>query len=149
MGVNLERTSSTPEHDLGQVVEGTDNSGRFAKYRYVQFLDAVTYVAGHLVTRASATTWAVTNRRVGGSSITGHEPIGVVFQATVPAQNQYGWVLIDGLALVSGTYAAGDYLIPHATNDGEAVVSAYAAAKANFNIFGYALSSSLVRVKCD
>jgi hypothetical protein len=41
-----------------------------------------------------------------------------------------------------GTYAAGNQLIPHATLDGQAVVSGYTAAAADFNIFARAHSSS-------
>jgi len=142
---NLDICTSTQQMELGTVVQGPAGKS----YRYVKFLDAVAYVAGHVVTRASATDWHVTNDRAGGSAIAGHEVVGVVFQsaANVPTVGQFGWVQCGGLAAVAGTYAAGNQLIPHATVDGTAVISAYSAADVSFNIFGNALSASLVRLK--
>ena len=141
---NLDICTAAQLAVLGTVINGP--AGR--QFRYVQFVDAVTYVAGHIVTRASATDWVVTNDRAGGSNVAGHEVIGMVFQDTVPTQNQFGWVQCKGISLVAptGTYAAGDYCIPHATTDGAAVISGYAAAKADFNIFGKALSSSRINL---
>lgn len=133
-------TAIRPGLSLGMVAWGEDGKA----YRYVKFVDAVTYAAGQVLTFASATTWDVTNDRAGGSAIAGHGVAGVCLG--VPAQNEYGWIQIAGLVAVNGTYSAGDFLKPHATSNGDAVVSGYTAAKADFNIFAYALSSSLVKL---
>lgn len=145
IGVNLDRFDDTPQHELGEEYEGRNGK----VFRYVRFQDAITYQAGDVCTRGTAGTdlWNVTNDRAGGSAVTGHEPMGVLSGPNVPTQNQYGWLQVAGECSPRGTYAAGDYLIPHATNDGEAVVSGYTAAKANFNIFAYALSSSRARLR--
>lgn len=122
-GPDLEATPTTQEFALGQVVEGKDASGRWAKYRYVKFVDAVTYVAGHVVVLADADGWDVTNDVSGGSAIAGLHPVGVVFQTTVPAENDYGWVQCAGLATVlagSASIVAGDYLKVDASTDGAA-----------------------------
>ena len=131
IGANLDRYDTAAMHPLGSVFE----SERGKAYRYVQFLDAVTYAAGHVVTRGANTadTWKVTNDRAGGSAQAGHEVIGVAIG--VPTQNQFGWVQISGEATVLGTYAVGDQLKPHATTDGAALVSGYTAAAVDFNIF--------------
>ncbi len=126
LGVNLERCTDSAEHTLGEIIEGT--AGR--KYRYVQFKDAVTYVAGHLVTLASASDWAVTNDRAGGSSLAAHIPVGVVFQTVVPTQDQYGWVQISGIASVlheGAAVAIGDRLVADPTNDGAVSEADYTA----------------------
>lgn len=141
LGVNLEACTSAPEHALGTVVEGVDAAGRAARYRYVRFLDAVTYLAGHVVTIASATTWAVSNDRDGGSALAGLMPVGVVFQETPPTQNQYGWVQISGIATIiagSASIAAGDYLKPDASEDGD---TDEATAGTDENIVGVALAA--------
>lgn len=141
LGVDLERCTDDPEHELGLVVEGKQGDGTWARYRYVRFLDAVTYVAGHVVTLASATTWAVSNDRSGGSALAGLMPVGVVFQATVPTQNQYGWVQIAGIAnIIAGSSAiiAGDYLKPDASEDGD---TDEATAGTDENLVGVALAT--------
>lgn len=140
LGVNLEQFDDTAQHALGEVFRGANGK----EYRYVQFLDAVTYVSGHVCTFGTTGTdvWKVTNDRAGGSAVTGHGVVGVLSSINVPTQNQYGWLQVAGECSPAGTYAAGDYLKPHATNDGEAVVSGYTAAKADFNIFAFAHSST-------
>lgn len=140
LGVNLDRFTDSAEHALGTLYMGANGK----EYRYVQFLDAVTYVSGHVCTFGTTGTdvWKVTNDRAGGSAVTGHGVAGVLQSANVPTQNQYGWLQVGGECSPSGTYAAGDLVKPHATNDGEAVVSGYTAAKVDFNIFAYAHSSS-------
>ncbi len=136
MGANLEACHATAQHALGHVVEGRDAAGLAARYRYVQFLDAIAYVAGHVVVMASATTFAVTGKKAGGSALAGLEPVGIVFQATPPTQNQYGWVQISGIATVLITWAAviaGDRLVVDEKVDGasrELVYTTYAAAQA-------------------
>lgn len=145
IGVNLDRYTDAAEHELGDIYVGRNGK----VFRYVRFLDAVTYVAGHVCTRGTTGTnvWNVTNDRVGGSSVAGLEVVGVLHGTnTVPAQNQYGWIQVAGECAPGGTYAAGDYVIPHATVDGTAVVSGYTAAKADFNIFGKALSATRVKL---
>jgi hypothetical protein len=141
LGVNLERCDATAQYPLGLVVEGRQGDGTHASYRYVQFLDAVAYVAGQVVTIASATTWAVSNDRSGGSALAGLMPVGVVFQTTVPTQNQYGWVQISGIANVtvgSASVIAGDYLKVDASEDGEADEGA---AGTDENLVGIALAT--------
>lgn len=118
---NLDICTDTQEWDLGAVIEGKNGTA----YRYVQFVDAVTYVAGHLVTLADAdlNEWKVTNDRSGGSHMAGFHPVGVVFQATVPTENQYGWVQIAGVATIlagSNAIIAGDYLKADESTDGAA-----------------------------
>lgn len=108
-------------YKLGDVVEG--ENGRF--YRFVQFVDAVTYVKGHVVCLADANAdeYKVTNDRSGGSMMAGLRPVGVVFQDTVPTQNQYGFVQIAGRATVlagSSAVIAGDLLKPDSSTDGAA-----------------------------
>lgn len=128
IGVNLEKCHDTAIHELGEIYFGRNGKA----YKYVKFLDAVTYVAGHVVTVAG-TNHEVTNDRSGGTAMAGHEPVGVVFQTTVPTQDQYGWVQVSGIAtvLVEGSAViAGDRLVSDETNDGavrEIVYTTYAA----------------------
>lgn len=139
LGVDLERCSAAAEFPLGMVVEGLQADGTFAKYRYVQFLDAVTYVAGHVVCMDSATTWGVSNDV--SANMAGDHPVGVVFQATVPTENQYGWVQISGIATVligSAAVIAGDYLKADASTDGAADE---ATAGTDENLVGVALAT--------
>ncbi|MBA2706344.1 MAG: hypothetical protein H0U59_00885 [Gemmatimonadaceae bacterium] len=141
LGANLERIDATAQYPLGTVAEGTEAGGTYAKYRYVKFVDAVTYVLGHSVSIASATTWDVTNDRAGGASIARLETVGVVFQTVVPTQNTFGWVQIAGIAdvLVTGAaIIAGDYLMPAAATDGAAEE---AVEGTDENILGVALAT--------
>lgn len=99
-----------------------------ARYRYVQFLDAVTYVKGHVTSLASATTYKVTNDVSGGSSVvlrfTGVLPYyksDGTTTADVPAQNAFGWLMVEGFHPFIKTngdddIAAGDELIMVATD---------------------------------
>lgn len=89
-------------------------------YKYVQFKDAITYVAGHVCTWANTTGTAVTNDRADGSSI-GAIPAGVAVR--VMTQNYYGFILVHGpyaTIVTSGAddIAVGESLIAHATTDG-------------------------------
>lgn len=146
LGANLDRYSDTALHELGSIVNGVN--GR--KYRYVKFLDAVTYAAGHVCTYGTTTAvdqWTVTNDRVGGSSL-GAAVAGVLHGTNaVPTQNQYGWIQVAGECVPLGTYAADDTVIAHATVDGTAVIDAYSAAKASFAPFGYAKTSAIVQIR--
>lgn len=141
VGVNLDKCSDDQLHELGQVVRGPNGN----LYRYVKFLDAVTYVAGHVVTLASASTWNVTNDRSGGSSLGAHIPVGVVFQSTVPTQNQFGWVQITGIATVligSAAVVVGDVLVCDTATDGAAEEDDYTAvAHVDIRFVGVALAT--------
>jgi len=90
--------SATKNCPLGSVV--TSGTRRFV---YVRFLDAVTYVVGHVTARASATEFSVTNDVAGGSAV-GLRFAGAIPNkdlrgnavTAVPAQNDYGWVQTHG-----------------------------------------------------
>lgn len=121
-GVNLEQCDDSALYPLGTVTNGLDPAGRPARFRYVKFVDAVTYLANKVVCLASATTWDVTNDATGGSALAGNWPVGVTFQTTVPTQNQYGWVQIAGIcSFVAGSASiiAGDPLKPDGSEDGD------------------------------
>lgn len=119
-GVNLERCTDTQEHLLGQIVEGVTALGHPAKYMYVKFEDAVTYVAGHFVNvGAGETGFEVTNDI--SNAMAGYVGVGLVFQETVPTEGQYGWVQCAGIgtALIgSSAVIAGDALKNDGTTDG-------------------------------
>ena len=117
---NLDRCADSPEFDLGAVVEGKNGKA----YRYVQFIDAATYVVGHFVykgTYVADDDWRVTNDRSGGTMMAGLRGVGLVFQSVVPTEDQYGWVQCggEGEALMgSASVIAGDLLKPDASTDG-------------------------------
>lgn len=115
-GVDLTVYDASARYSLGELAFGDDGK----VYRYVKFLDAVTYVAGHVVTRASATLWHVTNDRSGGSAIGGLEPVGVVLG--VPTEGQFGWVQVGGVAtvLAGAAITAGQVIAVDAATDGAA-----------------------------
>lgn len=109
---------ASPKHTLGMVFDGTDSLGLPAKFRYVQFEDAVTYVAGHCCEFSDATLKQVTNDKAGGSSL-GRVPAGIALRAMT--QNYYGYVLVQGYhasALGDGSVALGDAVMTHASTDG-------------------------------
>lgn len=119
-GANLEQCHDTAQHVLGTVIEGYTALGHWAKYRYVKFEDAVTYVAGHAVNiGAGETGFEVTNDI--SNAMAGQVPVGIVFQTIVPTENQYGWVQCAGIATVligSASVIAGDFLQNDGTTDG-------------------------------
>lgn len=121
-GINLEKCHTTAQHDLGQVVEGRQSGGLGARYRYVKFEDAVTYLAGHVVNLGAAETdYQVTNDI--SAAMAGYVVVGVVFQTTPPLENEYGWCQISGIADVligSAAVIAGDWLKNDGTTDGAA-----------------------------
>lgn len=122
LGIDLEACHSTAKHELGLVVQGISPLGFAAMFRYVKFVDAVTYKLGDCVTMADADGWDVSNDRAGGSALAGQYPVGFVFQTTVPVQNYYGWVQISGIVTItagSAAIIAGDPLKPDATEDGD------------------------------
>jgi hypothetical protein len=110
---------ATAKYTVGQVFEGTDSSGRYACWRYVQYLDAVTYIRGQVCNWANATGTAVTNDRSGGSSIDAVHTAGIA--CAVMTQNYYGFLRVVGDVLVigDGSVAAGESVVSH-TVDGQA-----------------------------
>lgn len=103
-----------PEYAPGYEVTTKDGK----RYRYTQFKDAVTYVAGHVVCWKTAACVSVTNDI---SLAVGVCPAGVC--VGVPAENGYGWVQTYGPHATIKTSGAddiviGESLIVHATTDG-------------------------------
>lgn len=126
----------TPRTSVGGVFDGLDAWGHPAKFRYVQFVDAVTYAAGHVVTAANAAGTAVTNDRAGGSAIFATQAFGVALR--VMTENYYGYIQVTGRATVQtdGGVAAGEALVAH-TVDGECDTMA---AGEEHLVFGVALA---------
>lgn len=134
IGPSVDRCTDDPLYTLGEIVWGKDGKA----YRYVQFKDAVTYVAGHVVCLKAAS-WAVTNDVSG--NMAGDHPVGVVFQTTVPTENQYGFVQVAGEATFvagSASIVAGDWLKPDASEDGD---MEEATAGTDENICAFALAT--------
>jgi hypothetical protein len=141
LGVNLERCSDAAEHELGMVIDGITNLGFRAQYKYVKFVDAVTYLINKVVCMADADGYDVSNDATGGSALANNWPVGMVFQTVVPAQNQYGWVQIRGIAsFVAGSASiiAGDPLKPDGSEDGDCDE---ATAGTDENIVGVAMAT--------
>lgn len=120
----------TDFHSAAQVPLGSKMETPAGKvYRYVQFVDAVTYAAGHVVSWTE-TAWTVSNDRSGGSVST-NRVAGVCLG--VATQNYYGWIQTkgeyatvltngdddiaaeDGLILATGTDGACDSAADPAT----------------------------------
>mgnify|MGYP000849721882 FL=1 len=141
-GVDLDLYTSykLPQYELGQVAFGNDGK----KYRYVRFLDAVTYAAGQVCCLASASAWNVSNDVSGGSQLAGNIVVGIALGA--PSQNDYGWVQIAGIATVhheGASVAIGDILVADPSNDGAASEADYTAvAHADFKKVGIALAAT-------
>lgn len=103
---------------LGMIYDGVDSLGLPAKFRLVQFEDAVTYAAGHLCEFSDATMQQVTNDKAGGSSL-GRCPAGIALRAMT--QNYFGYILVQGYhasALGDGSVGVGEAVMSHATTDG-------------------------------
>lgn len=105
-----------PTHTPGRIYSAHDG----CLYRYGQFKDAVTYVAGHVCTIAAVDMTAFTNDISGGSSI-GSIVAGVAVR--VMTQNYYGFVKCAGYhatIVTSGAddIAIGESLIVHGSTDG-------------------------------
>lgn len=83
---------SSPSLPLGMEYE-TVVSGQVCRYRYVKFLDAVTYAAGQVCTWGNAACTSVTNDRSGGSSVS-NRPAGIAL--AVMTQNYHGFVQTYG-----------------------------------------------------
>jgi hypothetical protein len=108
-------------------------------FRYVRFLDAVTYKRGQVCTwaaRATGIPARVTNDISGGSS-TGQGVAGIA--CNIMTQNYYGFVQVGGLCLVEGdgSVASGDYVVAH-TSDGQADTFADGEEE---QVFGYSVST--------
>lgn len=111
---------ASPRATLGMLYDGLDELGLPAKFRYVQFEDAVTYVAGHVCEFSDATMKQVTNDKSGGSSL-GRCPAGLALKAMT--QNYYGYVLVQGYhsnCLGDGSVGVGQAVMSHASTDGAA-----------------------------
>ena len=126
------RVTTAREYNLGET--RFDNTGK--KYRYVKFVDAVTYAVGQVLAPANTAWTNVTNDRSGGSAIS--TAFGGVC-ISVPTQNQHGWVQIGGVATCTGdgSVAADEAVILH-TVDGEADTMA---AGEEHLVFGTALEA--------
>lgn len=127
----------SPKYTVGQVFEGTDSSGRYAAYKYVQFLDAVAYIRGHVCAWGNATGTAVTNDRSGGSNV-GIRTAGICLR--VMTQNYYGFVQVAGIGLClgDGSVAAGESVVLDTGVDGGADTMA---AGEEDEVFGMALEA--------
>lgn len=85
-------------------------------YRYVKFLDAVTYVNGHVLAH-TATPWNVTNDRAGGTANIGGTAAGLATRAHT--QNYHGWMQVAGVnenCLGDGSVAAGESVVLHSVD---------------------------------
>ena len=112
---------ATADHEVAQATLGAVYWHNGKAYKYVQFKDAVTYAAGHVVTWANTSGTAVTNDRAGGSDIgTGVEPAGVATR--VHTQNYYGFMQVAGTVDVyyDGSVAAGEWIVSDTGADGRA-----------------------------
>ncbi len=130
------QVDATPQFDLGQLSYAPNGN----VYRYVKFLDAVAYLAGHVVQWASATLNYVSNDVSGGTTIGSGQttPAGIVLGIPAAA-TPYGWMQVAGIALVygDGSVAAGEAVIADST-DGRADTMA---AGEEHQVFGVALDA--------
>lgn len=124
-------TSSTAKYPLGTVREVEDATYGVKRFRYVKFVNAVTAVVGHVVTRVdtASTVWNVTNDITGGATGNGsvYAPAGVLVSA--PSQNYYCWIQENGYVATvvgDGSVAVGNLIVPHASSDGVADAATYA-----------------------
>lgn len=132
---------TTPATSLGQIyysVDITTASGITVSsvtqpiytinvYRYIKYVDAVTYAAGHLVLWADINFLSATNDTAGGSSLGNNTAIGRMTAGCAQAvhtQNSYGYVKIRGrqTGVPSATAAVGDVLVCSASTDGTATL---------------------------
>ena len=123
---------TTPRATLGGIYEF---NGKF--HKYVRFLDAVAYVAGHICEWANAAGTSVTNDVSGGSSL-GRAPAGIA--PMVMTQNNYGYIQVSGVATVvtDGSVAAGEAVVADGGADG---VGDTMAAGEEHQVIGYALEA--------
>lgn len=134
----LNSNDSSVADQLGQV-QADGSNGKL--YKYVKVVD-LALQKGDSVELASATySYIVSKDRSGGSVISGRGVVGVAV-ATVSV-GQYGYVQVGGQmdeVRCDGGVAAGDYLIPHASQDGRADTTTTAAGIER-TIFGRALAA--------
>lgn len=108
------RITSTPEYEIGERRSTKDGK----EYMYTKFVDAIAYLAGHVVCWKTASCVSVTNDI---SLAVGVIPAGVV--VGVPTENTYGWVQTKGPHATIKTSGAddiaiGESLIVHGSTDG-------------------------------
>ena len=107
---------SAPVMAVGTIVWDYPNA---KAYKYVKFLDAVTYKAGQVLAWGNTAATSVTNDIDGGGSAivsTGNRTAGIA--TAVHTQNSYGFMQIAGVALVEGdgSVAAGEAVVLHSVN---------------------------------
>lgn len=132
-----------PRWTLGEIFRYNDSTYGPQLLRYVKFLDAVTYVAGHVCVAASATAWSVTNDVAGGSALgtasdaaVGQRAVGIALRAMT--QNYHGFVVVQGRCAVFTDDGVSQmhHLVPH-NADGTADTMADGEEE---QVFGYALA---------
>lgn len=131
----LSANDDSPQVALGSLMQ--DNAGNI--YRYVKAVD-LDLAAGDVVEYASTSQFDVTKDRAGGSSI-GRKVAGVAQSAI--SVNNYGWILVSGISsavTTDGGVTAADFLVPHATADGQADTMA---AGLEHQAFGFALATDV------
>ncbi len=113
---------ASPVHPIGEVRKYKHPTYGWWTLRYVKFVNAIAYVAGHVCSPTVVTNHEITNDCTGGAA----EPIAVIFAGMalrVMTENYYGWALIYGYypsIKTSGAddIAVGESLIMHATTNG-------------------------------
>jgi len=126
---------------VGNTVEVRVAGVGLKKYRYVKFLDAVTYAPGQVVTPTGTGWTAVTNDRSGGTTTFITRFGGVVIGT--PTQNSWGWVQTFGYhaAVVTNQdddIAAQDTIIVDTNEDGQVDSVATATLTGDLSIVGTA-----------
>lgn len=133
----------SPTFEVGALYHYKHPTYGWGYYRYYQFLDAVTYVAGHVLTLANAATYGVTNDVAAGSSV-GKKPMGVATR--VHTQNYFGFAQVGGLGayalLTDGGVAAGHYLVADVAGGIDGGVDSMAAGEEH-EVFGFALAADV------
>jgi hypothetical protein len=131
---------------VGQILDYQGNL-----YRYVQFVDAVAYAAGHVVCWANTTRTAVTNDFAGGSRV-GSRAAGIALG--VMTQNYYGFILVQGYYATvygDGSVAAGDRVVAEIAGPTDGTADTMAAGE-EAEVFGEALEADTgapATFKCD
>lgn len=110
-------------------------------YRYVQVVDQAVTI-GQSLCAASTGPGVVTSDRSGGSQLA-FCVRGVAIGSI--ASGSYGWIQTEGICTFAGdgSVAAGDGLVPHASEDGDAdtINAASDAANTEYQVFGFALTA--------
>jgi hypothetical protein len=130
------QVDASPLYSLGDLCYAPNGN----IYRYVKYLDSVTYLAGHVCQWASATLNYVSNDYTGGSTIgTGLTTAAGICPGIPAAATPYGWLQVGGIALVfgDGSVAAGERVVPDGA-DGRADTMA---AGEEHQVFGVALDA--------